>query len=120
MQNVVFFRIFSLFLLRFFSAVPGNERILVINLGGDAAITSAAEPLLAPPDGLQWKMEWSSEDFRYGGRGKRPIDLQARSMISGECALLCRPVQATRRPIPDREQLAEWQGAISRHPPVET
>lgn len=108
-----------LFLLRFFSALPGNERILVINLGGDAAITSAAEPLLAPPDGLQWIMEWSSEDFRYGGRGKRPIDLQARSTISGECALLCRPMQATRRPIPDREQLAEWQGAISRHPPVE-
>jgi maltooligosyltrehalose trehalohydrolase len=104
----------QMFLLRFFATAPENERILIINLGTDAAIVSAPEPLLAPPDGLQWEMEWSSEDLKYGGRGKRPLDLQSRSTISGECAVLCRPIPGGRRSIPEHEKLMTWQQAISR------
>jgi hypothetical protein len=32
---------------------------------------SLAEPLVAPPDGLEWHTQWSSEHPDYGGLGRR-------------------------------------------------
>ena len=55
--------------LRFFG---DDDRLLVLNLGRDLELTSAPEPLLAPPAGRRWQMIWSSEDPRYGGCGAPP------------------------------------------------
>ena len=44
-----------------------DERLLAINLGGDFNCVQAANPILAPPAGKQWKVALSTEDAKYGG-----------------------------------------------------
>ncbi len=59
--------------LRFFGA-DGDDRLLLVNLGGDLPLTPAPEPLLAPPEGGAWRLLWSSEHPDYGGGGTpRPL-----------------------------------------------
>lgn len=60
------------FVLRFFSG-DGDDRLLLVNLGPDVELGIMPEPLLAPVNGNPWKMSWSSEDPRYGGRGTPPL-----------------------------------------------
>jgi maltooligosyltrehalose trehalohydrolase len=55
------------FLLRF--SRGEDERLLVINLGDPLVLTRLPEPLLAPPEGREWRVRWSSEDPAYGGLG---------------------------------------------------
>jgi maltooligosyltrehalose trehalohydrolase len=59
--------------LRFFGGDSG-DRLLLVNLGRDAMLPSPAEPLLAPPSGASWRVQWSSEDHLYGGDGTPPIE----------------------------------------------
>jgi maltooligosyltrehalose trehalohydrolase len=54
--------------LRFLRAGP-DDRLLIVNLGGEAVPDGLAEPLLAPPAGQRWRLAWSSDDCRYGGPG---------------------------------------------------
>jgi maltooligosyltrehalose trehalohydrolase len=56
------------FVLRFFDAEYG-DRLLAVNLGTDLDVPSVPEPLLAPPAGARWVLDWSSEHTRYGGLG---------------------------------------------------
>ena len=104
----------SMFLLRYFADEPDDQRLLIVNLGSDAALTTNADPLLAPPAGRQWTLEWSSEDFGYGGSGVRPVDMHSRMTISANCALFFRPENKERLPIPDHDELLSWQEAIGR------
>src|SRR6185295_19952297 len=60
------------FVLRFFGAYS-DDRLLVVNLGSDLHLAPAPEPLLAPPEGMDWTTLWSSEDPRYGGDGVTPL-----------------------------------------------
>jgi maltooligosyltrehalose trehalohydrolase len=62
------------FLLRFFTADHLDDRLLIVNLGGDLLRASIAEPLLAPlSPAHDWSVCWSSEDPAYGGGGTPPI-----------------------------------------------
>jgi maltooligosyltrehalose trehalohydrolase len=74
------------FLLRFFGA--DEDRLLVINLGCDLDPTPVPEPLLAPPEGCQWRLLWSSEAVAYGGGGTPPVNPNARWHIPSESAVL--------------------------------
>ncbi|WP_183865183.1 MULTISPECIES: malto-oligosyltrehalose trehalohydrolase [unclassified Rhizobium] len=103
----------SALLLRFFSDKPDEQRLLLVNLGHDLAIHSRPDPLLAPPRGYQWKVEWSSDDFNYGGSGRRPIDLQRRWGLSADCAVVLAPKRQARNKTPPGEQLDHWQSEIS-------
>jgi len=47
----------------------GDDRIILVNLGGDFVYTPISEPLLAPPEGQGWQTLWSSESVDYGGDG---------------------------------------------------
>ena len=49
-------------LLRFFADEPADERLLLVNLGGDLPVASVPDPLFAPPAGTDWHVVWSSED----------------------------------------------------------
>jgi maltooligosyltrehalose trehalohydrolase len=60
------------FVLRYFTADPSDTRLVIVNLGPDLNRASFAEPLLAPPDGHDWHLAWSSEHPRYGGGGIGP------------------------------------------------
>lgn len=74
------------FVLRYFGGEAG-DRLLIVNLGCDLDLSPAPEPLLAPPDDGQWRLEWSSESPRYGGGGTPPIDAAGEWRIPGGCAL---------------------------------
>jgi maltooligosyltrehalose trehalohydrolase len=85
------------FVLRFFGAdgvdrPDEDDRLLVINLGRDLSLVPAPEPLLAPPAGCTWVVEWSSESLEYAGAGTPELDpLGAGWMLPGHAALVYRP-----------------------------
>ena len=83
------------FLLRFFGK-PGEERLLLINLGPEQSLTPSAEPLLAPPLGFEWDLIWSSDDHRYGGPGVAMPFADKGWSLPAEAAIAFRPIPRTR------------------------
>jgi maltooligosyltrehalose trehalohydrolase len=81
------------FVLRYFGE-GGDDRLVVANLGTDLRLDPAPEPLLAPPTGRAWEVEWSSEDPRYGGSGTARLDTPDNWRIPGHAAVVLRPVEA--------------------------
>ena len=71
------------FLLRY-AVGTGDDRLVVVNLGGDLDLGASAEPLVAPP-GRPWRVVLSTEDPRYGGCGTPPF---------GECGQLTVPAHS--------------------------
>jgi maltooligosyltrehalose trehalohydrolase len=78
------------FVLRFFGA-HNDDRLLVVNLGSDLHLDPAPEPLLAPPEGMDWTILWSSEDPRYGGDGVIPLEDEDNWHLPGHAATVLRP-----------------------------
>ncbi len=78
------------FVLRYFGDA-GDDRLLVVNLGIDSRLESAAEPLLAPPRGAGWRILWSSEDPLYGGSGIPPLDDEGTWTLPGCAATVLAP-----------------------------
>jgi len=74
------------FLLRYVDWERG-DRLLVVNLDCDLDFTPAREPLIAPPSGAEWRLEWSSESPEYGGQGTRPLKFDRSAVVPGACAL---------------------------------
>jgi maltooligosyltrehalose trehalohydrolase len=64
---------------------------LVVNLGSDLHLAPAPEPLLAPPEGMDWTILWSSEDPRYGGDGVIPLEDEDNWHVPGHTAVVLRP-----------------------------
>jgi maltooligosyltrehalose trehalohydrolase len=56
------------FVLRFFARWD-QDRLLIVNLGTSLDLSPIAQPLLASPAGVAWKLTWSSESPIYGGSG---------------------------------------------------
>jgi len=88
------------FCLRFFDpAWPGggDDRLLVVNFDGDVHLVVAPEPLLAPPEGRRWELEWSSEYPRYGGTGALPLESPGESWrVPGRSTTVLRPVAVSK------------------------
>lgn len=78
--------------LRFFAGGE-DDRLLLVNLGRDLALPSIADPLAAPPEGCDWRVEWSSEHPAYDGAGVRALSPERRWTLSGESAVVLRPVE---------------------------
>ena len=74
----------------------GADRLLIVNLGRDVGRDSFAEPLMAPPRGCEWTVEWSTEDPSYGGQGLPNLWPEDRWSIPGESAVVLKPVSAQR------------------------
>jgi hypothetical protein len=70
--------------------------LLVVNLGSDLHPGPAPEPLLAPPEGMDWTILWSSEDPRYGGDGVTPLEDEANWHVPGHNATVLRPHRGSR------------------------
>jgi maltooligosyltrehalose trehalohydrolase len=98
------------FLLRYFDGTPGQahdpaavdrgDRLLLVNLGRDLHLDAAPEPLLAPPAGCGWAVQWSSEAPEYDGAGTPAIENEARGWhVPGHAAFVLRPV-----PVPGSQQ----------------
>ncbi len=80
------------FALRFFTGDPGDERLLLINLGPELVRTSFAEPLLAPPGGHEWRPQWCSEFPEYGGGGVPDVIGPDGWHVIAHSAVVLRPV----------------------------
>ena len=86
------------FVLRYFGEDAG-DRLLIVNFGRDLWLDPAPEPLLAPPEGHIWEVQWSSEAPAYGGCGTAPVETEDNWRIAGHAAIVMRPAQPTQ----------EWQ-----------
>jgi maltooligosyltrehalose trehalohydrolase len=75
------------FVLRFL-ARPGADRLLLVNLGLQLHLEALPEPLLAPPEGREWRVLWSSEDPAYGGRGTPPVETEDGWHLPGRSAIV--------------------------------
>jgi maltooligosyltrehalose trehalohydrolase len=87
------------FALRFFTEGWREDRVLLVNLGRSLERRSFAEPLLAPPAGADWEIEWSSDDPAYGGPGTSELRPRQHWRIPAECAVVLAPA----RPAPAGE-----------------
>ena len=79
------------FVIRYFSPSGGDDRLLIVNLGGDLHFHPAPEPLLAPLEDHGWAVQWSSEAPEYGGGGTPPLETASNWIIPGEAAVLMKP-----------------------------
>jgi maltooligosyltrehalose trehalohydrolase len=82
------------FVLRYFGdgGDGGDDRLLLVNLGGPLHLTIMPEPLLAPPGGRGWHLRWSSEAPSYGGLGTPALSPVMRDWhLPGHCALFLEP-----------------------------
>jgi maltooligosyltrehalose trehalohydrolase len=79
------------FALRWVTGRAGDERLLLVNLGGDLRRASFAEPLVAPPLEWSWRVEWSSESPLYGGTGMPRFRPDDGWWIPGESAIVLAP-----------------------------
>jgi maltooligosyltrehalose trehalohydrolase len=75
------------FILRFFGD-KGDDRLMLVNLGTDLQLGPAPEPLLAPPEGAEWKILWSSEAREYGGLGVPPLETGDNWRIPGRATVV--------------------------------
>ena len=82
------------FVLRFFSEKPGEDRLVLVNLGRDLLLEPSPEPLLAPLERMSWAIMWASEDPRYGGSGIPSWPTEGNWHLQGETAVLLRPTPA--------------------------
>lgn len=79
------------FFLRFFGEEEQDARLIIINFGVDFILSPAPDPLLAPPEGMDWEILWSSEQTRYGGGGTPPLTPNDNWRITGHCAVVLIP-----------------------------
>jgi maltooligosyltrehalose trehalohydrolase len=99
------------FVLRFLGE-QDDDRLLLVNLGLDLNLSPAPEPLLAPPEGMEWRVLWSSEDPRYGGMGAPAPESEGRWFLSG-CAAMAlgpAPMQEEKILAARRRREAVWKG----------
>ena len=87
----------DVFVLRFTTPAPEDERLVFVNLGIDVDAGSFAEPLVAAPDGHAWTLRWSSADPEYGGYGTPPVLTDDGWRLPAHATLVMRPVPASRR-----------------------
>ena len=76
--------------LRFFGP-DGDDRLLLVNFGRDLKPRSIPDPLIAPPRGCRWRLQWSSEHPQYGGAGTPPFENDLAWDVTGQAAMLLAP-----------------------------
>ena len=77
--------------VRYFEAA-GDDRLLLVNFGGDLLWTPQTEPLLAPPLERRWEQLWSSQNVQYGGRGSPEVETDEGWRIPAEATVVLRAV----------------------------
>lgn len=86
------------FVLRYFSENGDDDRLLLVNMGADLALSPAPEPLLAPCQNRDWQLLWSSLHPAYGGDGTPPLRTDAGWRLPGMTALVLSPTASGDKP----------------------
>jgi maltooligosyltrehalose trehalohydrolase len=80
------------FMIRFFGEEGSYDgRLLLVNFGIDIYLSPCPEPLLAPTEGFDWEVLWSSENPRYGGGGIPPLLTNQNWCLLGHSAIVLTP-----------------------------
>jgi maltooligosyltrehalose trehalohydrolase len=74
------------------------DRLVIVNFGRQLAYWPCPQPLLAPPVGQSWKLIWSSEHVRYGGRGVPAVETDHGWHIPAEAAVVLAAVREAAKP----------------------
>jgi maltooligosyltrehalose trehalohydrolase len=82
-------------IVRYFGDIDAEDRLLIVNLGNDLRYSPAPQALLAPPAEHQWDILWSTNRVEYGGVGTPPIETETGWQISGESAVVLRPITSS-------------------------
>lgn len=80
-------------LLRFYGDEPDEDRLLIAHWGERMDPRPLSEPLAGLPAGLRWVCRWSSEDPRYGGKGRPYRELSAPLRFQGPVAMWHAPAR---------------------------
>lgn len=87
------------FVLRYFDADgDSDDRLVMVNFGTTLQLEVVPEPLLAPPLGKRWGVQWSSESPEYGGFGTPPPETDTHWWIVGHATVVLQPVSPSERP----------------------
>ena len=97
------------FCLRYFADRPEEVRLLVVNFGQQQVFSPAPEPLIAPPDGYQWQILWTSEAPEYGGAGMAPVITDKGLTLFAETAVALYPVPSKSRGGAAKAKLSQAQ-----------
>ncbi|HEV2274992.1 MAG TPA: malto-oligosyltrehalose trehalohydrolase [Acidobacteriaceae bacterium] len=84
----------SCFVIRYLTG-RREDRLLLVNLGSGLDLPHLPEPLVAPPAGCDWHLQWSSEWPKYGGCGSSAPGRFGAWHVTGECTQLLIPGQAS-------------------------
>jgi maltooligosyltrehalose trehalohydrolase len=79
-------------LLRFIGRAEHEHRLVVVNLGPDADLACAPDPLVAPPELFEWSVLWCSEDRGYGGVGVAGSCQPMKLIATGQATTVFRPI----------------------------
>jgi maltooligosyltrehalose trehalohydrolase len=88
-----------------------DTRLLLVNLGADLDLTPLPEPLLAPPSGMRWALQWSSTAVAYGGPGYPPGHVEPSWRLHAESAMLLIPEPGDARETRDAADRDRTDGA---------
>ena len=69
----------------------GDDRLVIVNLGASLLLLPMPEPLLAPPEGMRWRLAWHSEHADYGGNGMAEIDTETSWRLPPHALAVLRP-----------------------------
>jgi len=78
-----------------FEGGEAGDRLVLVNLGAERALSPCPEPLLAPGPGRIWTLLLSSSDSRYGGTGACFPDGTSTITLPGKTTLALRAAPAT-------------------------
>lgn len=98
-------------LLRYFSH-DGDDRLVIVNFGGDAWLSPSPQPLLAAPIDHGWKLLWTSEHPRYGGGCMPWLETDEGWRLPAETAVVLQAVP--------REQATSPEPALQTHAECKT
>jgi maltooligosyltrehalose trehalohydrolase len=81
------------FVIRYFGR-DGDDRLVLVNLGDAVRYHPCPEPLLASPANRPWRLRFSSDAPRYGGRGRKdPLSADV-MVVPPRSAWIFRPANA--------------------------
>jgi maltooligosyltrehalose trehalohydrolase len=83
------------FVLRYFGQ-HSDDRLVIVNFGLDLHLDPAPEPLLAPPEDMEWNIIFSTEASQYGGCGVPQADTVENWYIPGHATIVLQPAERIR------------------------
>lgn len=84
-----------------YSSPDGDDRLVIVNFGGDLWLSPTPQPLLAPPTSCGWQLAWTSEQPKYGGGCTPGLETDTGWRVPAETAVVMTSVPISRAAPPE-------------------